>query len=56
MFENTSKLDYPGLRPQRFHGGRMHLRQVDTLDLNMQTSIAIEKGRKHYSFEPTKVF
>lgn len=35
MTETISKLEYPGLRPQRFHGGRKHLRSIDTLDGNM---------------------
>jgi hypothetical protein len=34
----------------------MHLKPADTLDGNMQTNLVIEKGRKHYSFEPTPIY
>lgn len=53
---NYSTLEFPGLHPQRFSGGRKHLKPKDTINSNWITEYSTEKGKRHYSLGPTPTF
>lgn len=50
-----STQDFPGIRPQRFKGGRTHLKPVDSIGRDFNLAVEEFKGKKHFEFDATPV-
>ncbi|CAD8175498.1 unnamed protein product [Paramecium octaurelia] len=44
-----------GSKPQKFQGGRIHLRPIDSIGRDFDLGTIETKGRRHFSFDPTPV-
>lgn len=50
-----SSQDFQGFRPQKFKGGRIHLRPVDSIGKDFDLGALEVRGRKHFAFGETPV-